>query len=95
MNSGSIPFWDGSYNFTDITEFKPTQCFYKEGHAEKGQGLTRGHTQEDSGEAQKQRTTSWGKTPFSKPPNAFPIAGMGKCDLNICKGRLRMKHSVH
>ena len=61
MNSGSIPFWDGSYNFTDITEFKPTQCFHKEGHAEKGQGLTRGHTQEDSGEAQKQRTTSWGK----------------------------------
>lgn len=46
MNLGSTPFCDGSYKFTDITEFKPTQCFYEEAHgdshAQKGQGQLKG-----------------------------------------------------
>lgn len=73
--------------------------FYQEGHrdsnTQKGPGMTQGQAQEDSGETHKQRTTSWGKTLFSKPPNAFLNTGTDKCDLDICKGRLRMKHSLH
>ena len=63
-------------------------------NTQKGQGMTQGQPQEDSCETHK-RTTSWGKTLFSKPPNAFLNTSMDKCDLNICKGRLRMKHGLY
>lgn len=73
--------------------------FYQEGHGDsntqKGQGMTQSQAQEDSGETHKRRTTSWGKTLFSKSPNAFLSTGMDKCDPGICKGRLRMKRGLH
>lgn len=54
------------------------QCFYdqedqQDSHTQKGQGMTQGHALRDSGETQKQRTTSRGKTLSSQPPKAFLI----------------------
>lgn len=77
--------------FTDITELKPIMFLSRRptGQQHTDQGVTQGHARQDSGETQKQRITSWGKTLSSKPREAFLTACTGKCELDISKGRSR------
>lgn len=75
------------------------QCFHHEGHedsnTQKGQGLTQGHAEQDSGEAENQRTTSGAKALSSKPLTAFLVTCTAKHDLDVGKGRSRMKHGLY